>query len=151
MTQIEIREMRSGDVIGSVLVAMQVHPKTSYRGIPVDVGVSSTFLMKSLLEKDTKAWVAEKSGKVVGFVVGQLHQWFFSPKYFATMRVFIVSEEGKGAGARLLFRFMAWAKGFSKVTTINLHASAGTEHQADVERMFGKLGKRAGSIFHIEV
>jgi hypothetical protein len=97
------------------------------------------------------ALVGVVDGRVEGVIVGYLYPWYFSKSWMAAERFFVVSDSGKGVGARLLFRFLAWAKGHDKVKTIYLVASAGMPNQERVERLYGKIAKRVGSVFHIEV
>lgn len=146
-----VREMRIADIPDIVNFSAKAYSKSAYRNIDLDIGVFMEFCKKSVLSSDTRAWVAENGGKVVGVLIAQVFPLYFSKKMFATERFFVVSDEGRGMGARLLFRFMSWAKAHPRVSTVILYASANMPQQAAVERLYGKIGNRTGSIFQAEV
>ena len=146
-----VRRMLLGDIGRVCKISAQAWRQSTYADIQPDVPVFSAFLKDSILGQHALAIVAEVDGEVQGVLIGHIYPWYFSSKSFATERFFLVTKAGEGMGARLLFRFMAWAKGHSNVNIIHLIASAGMPQQERVEKLYGRLGKRVGSVFHIEV
>lgn len=146
-----VRQMKIADISRVCEIAAQAWTNSTYRPIEPDVPTFAIFLKDAIMNRHAVAFVAVIKDRVEGVIVGYIYPWYFSKSSFAAERFFLVSEDGKGAGARLLFRFLSWAKAHDKVNVIHLVASAGTPNQERVERLYGRLGKRVGSIFHIEV
>lgn len=148
---VTVRKMRMTDISRICEIAAHAWRNSTYEPIEPDVDVFVKFLKESIVARHAAAFVASINERVEGVIIGHIYPWYFSRSSFATERFFLVSDIGKGVGARLLFRFLSWAKAHDNVNIIHLVASSGMPNQERVERLYGKLGKRVGSVFHIEV
>ena len=95
-----------------------------------------------MLSAEHLVMVVELDGKIEGVLIGVTHQLWYSRKKQATDLFFYVTVEGIGWGAKLMRRFISWAKDNRGVKEIMLGTTSGI---GDIERT-KKLYERMGAV-----
>jgi hypothetical protein len=86
--------------------------------------------------------VAEREGKIVGFIAGVLHRIYFIGNKLEAGDLFFVNEGTLADALGLLDSFIAWAKNNPKVLTIKLSWSDTIPGAENVTKLFYRKGLR---------
>ena len=136
-----IRKAEFKDVSAIMEVAKEMHQKSLSVSVPVDSKLLRNNLQVCILSAEHFVLVVELEGKIEGALIGVTHQLWYSKKKQATDLFFYVTDRGTGWGAKMMRRFISWAKDNPGVREIMLGTTSGI---GDVERT-KKLYERRGA------
>tara|TARA_R100000687_G_C6382301_1_gene133227 strand:- start:147 stop:596 length:450 start_codon:yes stop_codon:yes gene_type:complete len=137
-----IRVAENKDVTGIMELAKEAHKESISRFVPLDPKILRTNVQVCVLSAEHLVMVVELDGKIEGVLIGVTHRLWYSKKKQATDLFFYVTVEGIGWGAKLMRRFISWAKDNRGVKEIMLGTTSGI---GDVERT-NKLYERMGAV-----
>lgn len=140
-----IRKAILEDMEALIKLGRKAHQTSpTYRDVPMDETKCRMLVINSLADKDSVILVAERNGRVTGFLIGIAEELFFSRKKYATD--LMVYSDRSGEAAQLIRRFHFWAKQRGCVEVI-----MGTSFGGSLERtepLYDALGmKRIGSMY----
>jgi len=137
-----IRKAEFKDVSAIIKVSKDAHQKSLSVSVPIDSKLLRNNLQVCILSAEHFVLVVELEGKIEGVFIGVTHQLWYSKKKQATDLFFYVTDKGVGWGAKMMRRFISWAKENPGVKEIMLGVSSGI---GDTERT-RKLYERMGAI-----
>ena len=132
-----IRQARISDLPGIRECAERLHAESPYRDVPGDLQTFAHTVGQCISNAFGFAMVAERDGKITGFMLGAAVPLWFSKKRSASD--IVTYSERPGDGYRLIRAFIDWAWSLPNVIEITMAQSSGIE----VERT-AKLYERAG-------
>ena len=137
-----IRVAENKDVSRIMELAKEAHKESISRFVPLDPKILRTNIQVCVLSAEHLVMVVELDGRIEGVLIGVTHRLWYSKKKQATDLFFYVTVEGIGWGAKLMRRFISWAKDNRGVKEIMLGTTSGI---GDVERT-NKLYERMGAV-----
>lgn len=123
----------------------QLHGKTAYANIPIDVKKANAFFASCMVGQDTAVWASfGKDNKVYGVLVGSVQHWPYLEGLYATDLLFIADR-----GGRELYRaFEQWAVSHG-ANSIQMGVSSGLTQAGAFYQTIGL--KPVGGIYFGEV
>ena len=137
-----IRKAEFKDVSGIMEVVKDAHSKSISNIVPLDAKTLRNNLQVCVLSPEHFVLVVELGDQIEGAFIGVTHQIWYSKKKQAADLFFYVTENGTGWGAKMMRRFISWAKDNRGVHEVMLGINSGI---GDAERT-RKLYERMGAI-----
>ena len=124
-----IRKAVNQDVSKIVELCKKAHEESKITTAPLDPKTLRTNVQICVLSAEHLVLVVEIDDNIEGMIIGVTHQLWYSRKKQATDLFFYTSKSirGDGWGAKLMRRFISWAKENSGVKEIMLGVSSGIE------------------------
>lgn len=120
---------------------------SNYSVFPFNAVIARRIAKASMMSADSRTWVAEHNGKLVGFLIGELGPMPMTHFHAATDLIFVADA----GGDLLLDAFVEWCK-LRHVARIDMGISAGPEREAAVRKMFESRGfVYSGPMFHLNM
>lgn len=140
-----IRPATIGDLPGILEAGRRLHKKTPYKDIPEDVQSVAHTLGQCINNAFGFAAVAERNGKITGFLLGAAVPLWFSKKRSATD--IVTYSESPGDGLRLVKAFKAWAWTLPGVVEVTMAQSSGIDTDRTM-RIYERAGfEQVGGLF----
>ena len=124
-----IRKAVNQDAAKILDLCKEAHEESTITTAPLDPKTLRTNLQICVLSAEHLVLVVEVDDKIEGMIIGVTHQLWYSRKKQATDLLFYTSKRirGEGWGAKLMRRFISWAKENPGVKEIMLGVSSGIE------------------------
>tara|TARA_R110002020_G_scaffold108418_1_gene251298 strand:- start:1215 stop:1664 length:450 start_codon:yes stop_codon:yes gene_type:complete len=135
-----IRKAEFKDVSGMITVVKEAHSKSVSNVVPLDSETLRKNMQVCVLSPEHFVLVVELDGEVEGLFIGVTHQLWYSRKKQASDLFFYVTEKGTGWGARLMRRFITWAKGNRGVKEIMLGINSGIGDSERTRKLYERMG-----------
>ena len=135
-----IRKAEFKDVSGIMEVAKDAHEKSLSSSVSIDPKTLRTSLQVCILSAEHFVLVVELEGEIEGVFIGVTHQLWYSKKKQATDLFFYVTEKGTGWGAKMMRRFISWAKENPGVEEIMLGISSGIGDADRTRKLYERMG-----------
>ena len=135
-----IRKAEFKDVSAIMEVAKDAHQKSLSVSVPIDPKLLRNNLQVCILSAEHFVLVVELDGKIEGVFIGVTHQLWYSKKKQATDLFFYVTDEGVGWGAKMMRRFISWAKENPGVKEIMLGVSSGIGDAERTRKLYERMG-----------
>ena len=143
-----IRKAEFKDVSAIMEVAKEMHQKSLSVSVPVDSKLLRNNLQVCILSAEHFVLVVELEGKIEGALIGVTHQLWYSKKKQATDLFFYVTDRGTGWGAKMMRRFISWAKDNPGVREIMLGTTSGIGDVERTKKLYERMGAtRIGDTF----
>ena len=143
-----IRKAENKDVSGIMELVKEAHTHSIYRFVKLDPKTLRTNIQVCVLSAEHFVVVVELEGKIEGVMIGVTHQLWYSRKKQATDLFFYVTENGIGWGAKLMRRFIGWAKENPGVKEIMLGITSGIGEAERTKKLYERIGAvRIGDTF----
>jgi len=143
-----IRKAEFKDVSAIMEVAKEMHQKSLSISVPVDSKLLRNNLQVCILSAEHFVLVVELEGKIEGALIGVTHQLWYSKKKQATDLFFYVTDRGTGWGAKMMRRFISWAKDNPGVREIMLGTTSGIGDVERTKKLYERMGAtRIGDTF----
>tara|TARA_R100001086_G_scaffold208318_1_gene124110 strand:+ start:178 stop:627 length:450 start_codon:yes stop_codon:yes gene_type:complete len=143
-----IRKAEFKDVSAIMEVAKEMHKKSLSVSVPVDSKLLRNNLQVCILSAEHFVLVVELEGKIEGALIGVTHQLWYSKKKQATDLFFYVTDRGTGWGAKMMRRFISWAKDNPGVREIMLGTTSGIGDVERTKKLYERMGAtRIGDTF----
>ena len=143
-----IRKAEFKDVSAIMEVAKEMHQKSLSVSVPVDSKLLRNNLQVCILSAEHFVLVVELEGKIAGALIGVTHQLWYSKKKQATDLFFYVTDRGPGWGAKMMRRFISWAKDNPGVREIMLGTTSGIGDVERTKKLYERMGAtRIGDTF----
>ena len=131
-------------------VAKEAHERSLSSFVPIDPKILRNNLQVCILSAEHFVVVVELKGKIEGVLIGVTHQLWYSKKKQAADLLFNVTEECTGWGAKLMRRFISWAKENPGVKEIMLGTTSGIGDTERIKKLYERMGAvRIGDTFVI--
>ena len=136
-----IRKAVNQDVSKIVDLCKEAHEESKITTAPLDPKTLRTNVQICVLSAEHLVMVVEVDDKIEGMIIGVTHQLWYSRKKQATDLFFYTSIRirGDGLGAKLMRRFIGWAKENPGVKEIMLGVSSGIETDR-TKTMYERMG-----------
>ena len=145
-----IRKAEFKDISEIMRVAKEAHERSLSSFVPIDPKILRNNLQVCILSAEHFVVVVELKGKIEGVLIGVTHQLWYSKKKQAADLLFYVTEEGIGWGAKLMRRFISWAKENPGVKEIMLGTTSGIGDTERIKKLYERMGAvRIGDTFVI--
>jgi len=145
-----IRKAEFKDISEIMGVAKEAHQRSLSSFVPIDPKILRNNLQVCILSAEHFVVVVELNGKIEGVLIGVTHQLWYSKKKQAADLLFYVTEEGTGWGAKLMRRFISWAKENPGVKEIMLGTTSGIGDTERIKKLYERMGAvRIGDTFVI--
>ena len=135
-----IRKAEFKDVSGIMEVAKDAHEKSLSSSVAIDPKTLRNNLQVCILSAEHFVLVVELEGEIEGVFIGVTHQLWYSKKKQATDLFFYVTEKGTGWGAKMMRRFISWAKESPGVKEIMLGISSGIGDTDRARKLYERMG-----------
>jgi GNAT superfamily N-acetyltransferase len=135
-----IRKAEFKDVSGIMEVAKDAHEKSLSNSVAIDPKTLRNNLQVCILSAEHFVLVVELDGEIEGVFIGVTHQLWYSKKKQATDLFFYVTEKGTGWGAKMMRRFISWAKESPGVKEIMLGISSGIGDTDRTRKLYERMG-----------
>jgi len=135
-----IRKAEFKDVSGIMEVAKDAHEKSLSNSVAIDPKTLRNNLQVCILSAEHFVLVVELEGEIEGVFIGVTHQLWYSKKKQATDLFFYVTEKGTGWGAKMMRRFISWAKESPGVKEIMLGISSGIGDTERTRKLYERMG-----------
>ena len=135
-----IRKAEFKDVSGIMEVAKDAHEKSLSNSVAIDPKTLRNNLQVCILSAEHFVLVVELEGEIEGVFIGVTHQLWYSRKKQATDLFFYVTEKGTGWGAKMMRRFISWAKESPGVKEIMLGISSGIGDTDRTRKLYERMG-----------
>jgi hypothetical protein len=135
-----IRKAEFKDVSGIMEVAKDAHEKSLSNSVAIDPKTLRNNLQVCILSAEHFVLVVELEGEIEGLFIGVTHQLWYSKKKQATDLFFYVTEKGTGWGAKMMRRFISWAKENPGVEEIMLGISSGIGDADRTRKLYERMG-----------
>ena len=135
-----IRKAEFKDVSGIMQVAKDAHQKSLSSSVPLDAKTLRNNIQVCVLSAEHFVLVVELEGEIEGLFIGVTHQLWYSKKKQATDLFFYVTEKGTGWGAKMMRRFISWAKENPGVEEIMLGISSGIGDADRTRKLYERMG-----------
>jgi len=135
-----IRKAEFKDVSGIMEVAKDAHEKSLSNSVAIDPKTLRNNLQVCILSAEHFVLVVELEGEIEGVFIGVSHQLWYSKKKQATDLFFYVTEKGTGWGAKMMRRFISWAKESPGVKEIMLGISSGIGDTDRTRKLYERMG-----------
>ena len=143
-----IRKAESKDISGIMGVVKEAHTKSISNNVPLDPKTLRTNIQICVLSAEHFVVVVELDGEIEGTLIGVTHQLWSSRKKQAADLFFYVTDNGKGWGAKLMRRFISWAKDNRGVKEIMLGINSGIGDSDRTRKLYERMGAtRIGDSF----
>ena len=143
-----IRKAENKDVSGIMELVKEAHTHSISRFVKLDPKTLRTNIQVCVLSAEHFVVVVELEGKIEGVMIGVTHQLWYSRKKQATDLFFYVTENGIGWGAKLMRRFIGWAKENPGVKEIMLGITSGIGDAERTKKLYERIGAvRIGDTF----
>ena len=143
-----IRKAENKDVSGIMELVKEAHTHSISRFVKLDPKTLRTNIQVCVLSAEHFVVVVELEGKIEGVMIGVTHQLWYSRKKQATDLFFYVTENGIGWGAKLMRRFIGWAKENPGVKEIRLGITSGIGDAERTKKLYERIGAvRIGDTF----
>ena len=136
-----IRKAVNQDVSKIVDLCKEAHEESKITTAPLDPKTLRTNVQICVLSAEHLVMVVEVDDKIECMIIGVTHQLWYSRKKQATDLFFYTSQRirGEGWGAKLMRRFIGWAKDNPGVKEIMLGVSSGIETDR-TKTMYERMG-----------
>ena len=134
-----IRKARAEDITAAIEVGKLILDRSVIQG-ELNPLYARKAMLRCINDKSMAMWVAERKGKVVGFLMAIKEQHWFSADKYAADICFCIHPTYKGFGSGMVHKFIEWAKSDPKVKDINLAISSGLDTEGRAGQMYQKLG-----------
>ena len=121
-------------------VAKDAHEKSLSNSVAIDPKTLRNNLQVCILSAEHFVLVVELEGEIEGVFIGVTHQLWYSKKKQATDLFFYVTEKGTGWGAKMMRRFISWAKENPGVEEIMLGISSGIGDTDRTRKLYERMG-----------
>ena len=121
-------------------VAKDAHEKSLSNSVAIDPKTLRNNLQVCILSAEHFVLVVELEGEIEGLFIGVTHQLWYSKKKQATDLFFYVTEKGTGWGAKMMRRFISWAKENPGVEEIMLGISSGIGDADRTRKLYERMG-----------
>ena len=121
-------------------VAKDAHEKSLSNSVAIDPKTLRNNLQVCILSAEHFVLVVELDGEIEGLFIGVTHQLWYSKKKQATDLFFYVTEKGTGWGAKMMRRFISWAKENPGVEEIMLGISSGIGDADRTRKLYERMG-----------
>jgi len=129
-------------------VVKEAHTKSISNNVPLDPKTLRTNIQICVLSAEHFVVVVELDGEIEGTLIGVTHQLWYSRKKQAADLFFYVTDNGKGWGAKLMRRFISWAKDNRGVKEIMLGINSGIGDSDRTRKLYERMGAtRIGDSF----
>ena len=135
-----IRKAEFKDISGIMEVAKDAHEKSLSNSVAIDPKTLRNNLQVCILSAEHFVLVVELEGEIEGLFIGVTHQLWYSKKKQATDLFFYVTEKGTGWGAKMMRRFISWAKESPGVKEIMLGISSGIGDTDRTRKLYERMG-----------
>jgi GNAT superfamily N-acetyltransferase len=135
-----IRKAEFKDVSGIMEVAKDAHEKSLSNSVAIDPKTLRNNLQVCILSAEHFVLVVELEGEIEGVFIGVTHQLWYSRKKQATDLFFYVTEKGTGWGAKMMRRFISWAKESPGVKEVMLGISSGIGDTDRTRKLYERMG-----------
>ena len=126
----------------------EAHTQSISGFVKLDPKTLRTNIQVCVLSAEHFVVVVELEGKIEGVMIGVTHQLWYSRKKQATDLFFYVTENGIGWGAKLMRRFIGWAKENPGVKEIMLGITSGIGDAERTKKLYERIGAvRIGDTF----
>ena len=143
-----IRKAENKDVSGIMKVVKEAHTKSISKNVSLDPKTLRTNIQVCVLSSEHFVVVVELDGEIEGALIGVTHQLWYSRKKQAADLFFYVTDNGKGWGAKLMRRFISWAKDNRGVKEIMLGINSGIGDSDRTRKLYERMGAtRIGDSF----
>tara|TARA_R110002020_G_scaffold475930_1_gene714610 strand:+ start:6823 stop:7272 length:450 start_codon:yes stop_codon:yes gene_type:complete len=143
-----IRKAENKDISGIINLVKEAHSKSISHTVKLDPKTLRTNIQICILSAEHFVVIAEVDGKIEGALIGVTHQLWYSRRKQASDLFFYVTENGKGAGANLMRRFISWAKNNPGVKEIMLGTTSGIGDTERTKKLYERMGVvRIGDTF----
>lgn len=148
-----IRNATAGDIPALIELGARMYLESRYAENSLFDGQKCADLAKHLIAEPLGCvFVAERDGRVIGWLAGGIAEQWFSRKLMAFEYGLFIAPEHRGgsAGPRLAKAFIEWA-GDSGAAVINMGITTGV-HEERTGAMYERLGlSRTGLLYSLEV
>lgn len=142
-----VRLARITDVSDILAFAKEALTRTNYRGFPFNAVIARRTLKRAMTDPNARVWVAERGGRIVGFLIGEIGEMPMTHFTSATDLAFLADA----GGDLLLDAFVHWCI-LRKVARIDMGVSAGPARDAVMRRAMRIKGfELSGSMFHVHL
>ena len=135
-----IRKAEFKDVSGIMEVAKDAHEKSLSNSVAIDPKTLRNNLQVCILSTEHFVLVLELEGRIEGAFIGVTHQLWYSKKKQASDLFFYVTDAGIGWGAKMMRRFISWAKESRGVGEIMLGISSGIGDPERTKKLYERMG-----------
>jgi len=135
-----IRKAEFKDVSEIIEVAKDAHQKSLSDSVPIDLKILRNNLQVCILSAEHFVVVVELEGKIEGAFIGVTHQLWYSKKKQASDLFFYVTDAGTGWGAKMMRRFISWAKENRGVGENMLGISSGIGDPERARKLYERMG-----------
>lgn len=138
---VQVRMASLADLDAVFLLARAAYHEARYAQYPFDDAKARQLCMRSISDRERQAViVAERSGKIVGYVWGGAGEALLSRVILATIHSIYVTPAARSglSAVKLLHAFRAWAK-LKGCCELHLNVSTGV-HLARTDRFLRRLG-----------
>ncbi len=143
-----IRKAENKDVSGIMELVKEAHSKSISQFVKLDPKTVRTNVQVCILSAEHFVLVVELDSKIEGVLIGVTHQLWYSRAKQATDLFFYVTEEGTGWGAKLMRRFISWAKDNPGVKEIMIGITSGIGDADRTKILYERMGAmRIGDTF----
>ena len=121
-------------------VAKDAHQKSLSSSVPLDAKTLRNNLQVCVLSAEHFVLVVELEGNIEGAFIGVTHQLWYSRKKQATDLFFYVTDKGTVWGAKMMRRFISWAKENRGVGEIMLGIGSGIGDPDRTRKLYERMG-----------
>lgn len=141
-----IRRATHDDWIQFQEVGLKLHGQSQFKDIPVDTQVLFKQFLVSLSRHDMRLWVAERDGRLTGFLLGAAPEFWWCRDRYATDLAFYCEDP---RDVRPMLRaFEAWAWAVPRVKNVTLGVSSGMSMVDRIGSLYEHLGySRVGGLY----
>ncbi len=120
---------------------------STYDGIPFNAVIARRTAKRCMTEELSRVWVAERDGKLCGFLIGEIGEMPMS-HHMAAQDLAFLADAG---GDQLLDAFVAWCKLVPNVARIDMGVSASRPYPA-IGRFFRRRGfSEGGGLYYLNL
>ena len=135
-----IRKAKEGDITRIIEICKEAHELSISKDVPLDVKILRKNIQVCILSREHLVLVVELDDCVEGIFIGVPHQLWYSRRKQATDLILYVTDNGKGWGAKLMRRFIGWAKENPGVKEIMLGISSGIGDSERNKKLYERMG-----------
>lgn len=140
---VAVRRGKLTDISDILAFAKRKLESTNYQAFPFNAVIARRTVKGAMTRPDSRLWVAERDGKITGFLIGEVGTMPFTHRESATDLAFLADA----GGLRLLLAFVDWCK-MLNVGRIDMGVSA-TRYRRAMDRLFGSAGlQRSGGMYY---
>tara|TARA_R100000656_G_C3925301_1_gene123695 strand:- start:230 stop:679 length:450 start_codon:yes stop_codon:yes gene_type:complete len=143
-----IRKAENKDISGIMDLVKEAHSRSVSQFVKLDPQTIRKNVQICILSAEHFVLVVELDGKIEGTLIGVTHQLWYSRRKQATDLFFYVTDTGTGWGAKLMRRFISWAKDNPGVKEIMVGITSGIGDADRTKRLYERMGAvRIGDTF----